>query len=92
MSARNNTQRRVARRFKRTQRATQHHQRGSVDIEALVIFGGVAAVVFFLVTFIVWAILAEDRAIRACEARGGQYVYTGRGGTDLCIRRDAVLR
>lgn len=91
MSNRNNTQRRVARRFKRTQRATVHHQRGSVEGETVVVIGGVALLVFCLVTFIVWACLAENRAVKACEAQGGIYAYAGRGGQDMCIRRDAVI-
>lgn len=91
MTRQQQQQRRVARRFKRTQRVTQHHQRGRVDMEFVMWLAILTLLVVSVGTFIGWVITAEHKAIAACEAQGGQYVYTGRNGSDLCIRRDAVV-
>lgn len=67
MSSRNNQQRRVARRFKRHLRVTQHHQRGRVDAEMCVILGLGAVLVLCALTSIAALCVALDHA--ACTSR-----------------------
>jgi len=91
VSNRNNQQRRVARRFKRTQRATQHHQRGDATV--------VACFVLLAVILAMVAGLSLNRSgringwISRCNAAGGLAVRVQDIGDSrlYCVRRDVLV-
>lgn len=91
MSNRNNTQRRVARRFKRTQRATQHHQRGNAGV--LILLTLLIVVVVFVGSMFTLAMRSANRQdmwVDRCQHIGGEAVQ-GVNRVMYCIKRDALL-
>lgn len=93
MSARNNQQRRGARRFKRMLRQTQHHQRGAFDVMmALAI-----VLVLCVVTSTIAGIVAinqsehrEDLWVDRCEHING-FAVQGVNHDIYCVKADALL-
>lgn len=93
MSNRNNSQRRTARRFKRTQRATQHHQRGRIDVTtalAVVFVICMAVSVGSAVVAISQSSAREDLFVDRCQHIGGEAVQ-GINRVMYCVKRDALV-
>lgn len=86
--------RKPAQRVRRIQRAFKQRQRGSLSLggaTVLLVVLGILSVATVVTSFVLEREHHRKTYRERCEAYGGEYVYGGRTGQDLCLTPGSTI-